>query len=192
MKVISIVGHDGAGKTSVAEEVIKKLKSKGYLVGALKINPFKGEIYMANRESLQCLEQENTIQYNFMFELIVAYETLLAICSCLNETSYDYLICDRYVETMEAYLKVKHIGGNLYTNILGDTPKPNLIVYLEVSNETIKERMGIRGDIFCDLEYDVNQKVMDTLRQYPCFRAVNGQSSVHDISESIIHTIMEG
>lgn len=191
MKVIEIVGHDGSGKTTLAEVVKRKLVDRGYIANVLKINPFNTEIYQANKESLQILMQIDKELYNEKFEKLVAQVTCKTISSCLKNSTFDYLICDRYIETMGAYLRTNKIGGKLYYQTLKEMPMADFIVYLDVSVETIKRRLKLRGDEFCGFEYKGNQYIMDELRRHPNCRTVNGEAEVEEVAEKIMLVIME-
>lgn len=140
---ITVEGPIGVGKTSLSREISDAF---GYrlLKEIVDENPFLGKFY------------ENIAEWSFqteMFFLCNRYKQLTDIKNYIVETSSpvvaDYhifknLIFAKRTLQPEEYKKYESI----YSILTADMPRPNMIIYLHASLDTLMERIAIRGREF--------------------------------------------
>ncbi|CAM3896729.1 deoxynucleoside kinase [Aeromicrobium ponti] len=137
---ITVEGPIGVGKTSLAKAISEKFQY-ALLKEIVDENPFLGKFY------------ENIEEWSFqteMFFLCNRYKQLVDINNhYLNKNKpvvADYHIFKNLIfaqrtlnqNEYQKYLKI-------YKILTGDMPKPNVIIYLNASLETLLDRIELRG-----------------------------------------------
>ncbi|GLB62043.1 deoxynucleoside kinase [Cytobacillus sp. NCCP-133] len=137
---ITVEGPIGVGKTSLAKAISEKFQYT-LLKEIVDENPFLGKFY------------ENIEEWSFqteMFFLCNRYKQLVDINNLyLNQNKpvvADYHIFKNLIfaqrtlsqDEYQKYLKI-------YEILTGDMPKPNVIIYLNASLETLLDRIELRG-----------------------------------------------
>ncbi|PWW17150.1 deoxyguanosine kinase [Cytobacillus oceanisediminis] len=137
---ITVEGPIGVGKTSLAKAISEKFQY-ALLKEIVDENPFLGKFY------------ENIEEWSFqteMFFLCNRYKQLVDINNhYLNKNKpvvADYHIFKNLIfaqrtlnqNEYQKYLKI-------YEILTGDMPKPNVIIYLNASLETLLDRIELRG-----------------------------------------------
>ncbi|MBG9542680.1 deoxyguanosine kinase [Cytobacillus firmus] len=137
---ITVEGPIGVGKTSLAKAISEKFQY-ALLKEIVDENPFLGKFYENIEEwSFQtemfflCNRYKQLVDINNHFlaqkKPVVAdyhiFKNLIFAKRSLNQTEY------------QKYLKI-------YDILTGDMPKPNVIIYLNASLETLLDRIELRG-----------------------------------------------
>ncbi|KAF0821768.1 deoxynucleoside kinase [Cytobacillus firmus] len=137
---ITVEGPIGVGKTSLAKAISEKFQY-ALLKEIVDENPFLGKFYENIEEwSFQtemfflCNRYKQLVDINNHFlaqkKPVVAdyhiFKNLIFAQRTLNQTEY------------QKYLKI-------YDILTGDMPKPNVIIYLNASLETLLDRIELRG-----------------------------------------------
>lgn len=137
---ITVEGPIGVGKTSLAKAISEQFQF-ALLKEIVDENPFLGKFY------------DNIEEWSFqteMFFLCNRYKQLGDIHTQFikNNKSViaDYHIMKNLIfaqrslgeQEYDKYLQIYHI-------LTGDTPKPNIIIYLDASLDTLMKRIKIRG-----------------------------------------------
>lgn len=138
-KYISIEGAIGAGKTSLAQILAERTRSK-LVLERLEENPFLSRFY------------EDRMKYSFqaqLFFLLTRYGQQRELLQ--QDLFYDCVICDYLFakDRIFAYLNLTEDELLLYEHIydfLDDAiPKPDLVIYLQASTDVLMERIKRRG-----------------------------------------------
>jgi deoxyguanosine kinase len=137
---ITVEGPIGVGKTSLAKAISEKFQY-ALLKEIVDENPFLGKFY------------ENIEEWSFqteMFFLCNRYKQLVDINNhYLNKNKpvvADYHIFKNLIfaqRTLNQNEYQKYL--RIYEILTGDMPKPNVIIYLNASLETLLDRIELRG-----------------------------------------------
>ncbi len=154
---LAVEGVIGVGKTSLASRIAEKY-SFALLKEIVEENPFLGKFY------------DNIDEWSFqteMFFLCNRYKQL-------NDIKVDYLdknvpvVADYHIfkNTIFSEMTLKENEFNKYINIydilVSDMPKPNLIIYLDASLDTILRRISLRGR---EIEKNIDPNYLQTLSE---------------------------
>lgn len=153
---ITVEGPIGVGKTSLSKAISEAFRYH-LLKEIVDENPFLGKFY------------EDINEWSFqteMFFLCNRYKQLSDIHQILKEPCAvvaDYhifknLIFSKRTLKQAEYEKYKAI----YTILTKDMPKPNMVVYLHASLDTLMERIAMRGREF---EKNISRDYMEQLSQ---------------------------
>ena len=160
---VAICGLDGIGKTTLIENLRKKLMLDGYTVAQTRV-PFICKTLMEhiNCESLD--EFEIVRRIGMMFDFSEHYHAL--------DVDADVLICDRYDVDFEVLNDVYNIPQN-YKDIMhmiySRTPRLDLCFYLKADYTIAAKRLVKRGDrkenendnILRDMQNSIEKRIMD-------------------------------
>lgn len=143
-RFIAIEGPIGVGKTELAKKLAEKLK--GELILEDTNNPFLIDFYQ-NKKGAAFKVQ--------LFFLINRYNQLLSLKQ--SSLFYSNMIIDYIIEKDKifAYLNLDNqelsIYNKLYSLLIEDLPKPDLVIYLQANLEILKERIRRRR-----IDYEIN------------------------------------
>lgn len=151
---ITVEGPIGVGKTSLSKMVAEKF-SYHLLKEIVDENPFLGKFY------------ENIDEWSFqteMFFLCNRYKQLSDINYILDKQGpvvADYHIFKNLIfakRTLQPSEYEKYEA--IYTILTADMPKPNMVVYLHASVDTLMKRIAMRGREF---EKNITRDYMEQL-----------------------------
>lgn len=148
-RLVAVIGLDGAGKSSQVRMLGEWLRSQGVPGQAHQ------SVTMAPvRKALNAMaEQEGLADH---LELIGG-ETMRLVSACsqlarvaafepILKTSPDIVILDRFVYCQYALAKAEGVGSvDFLRRLLGNAPKPDLTIFLDVSPAEAVRRINIRG-----------------------------------------------
>lgn len=123
MKVFSVTGVSGSGKTTVVEEVTRELTKRGYSVGTIKsIGHGRGHSTYDNKEFTIDTEGKNTYRHRVAgskqvtswakSETAIIYQYRMALYELIVKYDFDYLI----VEGGKQYLMPRITTGDSVEN----------------------------------------------------------------------------
>lgn len=133
--IISIMGVDGSGKTTITKSLNKKLKKSKYL----HLKPyilFKDRRRVVRNPHLQ-KKSSLIISFIRIISWLISYKFFFTI-----NNNYKIYLFDRYAhDILIDPLRYKHnLSKNLTKFILSFFPTPNLWVFLNTDTKTIKSR----------------------------------------------------
>jgi dTMP kinase len=183
--ILVLLGIDGAGKTSAA--------------GALKelIAPATPVLVLGNysgRKSIAGWQQRYGVQ--LPLPVIDAAETAVRIINIfINHAKASrfegLVIMDRYLYCQLALREARGLGkSRLLTTLLKHLPKPQAVVYFDITAEQAHERIELRGTdhetVQALLAYRQGYK---NLPDYPSFTTINAGGSPFGVIEQLQHII---
>lgn len=121
MKIISFEGIDSVGKSTVINEVYKKLKAKNKNV-KLYFEPGSTNTGIQIRNILKNGEKKDSLTNLYLY--IAARAELVNTISQLEDV--DYVLIDRYVDSTNAY---QHYGNGIPTTLI------QTLKYLKISEK---------------------------------------------------------
>lgn len=159
---IAVEGPIGAGKTSLAKRISEHFEF--HLVKEIvEENPFLGKFY--NDKNEWSFQTE-------MFFLCNRYKQLNDVKKLRNEAK-ENIVSDYHIFknkifsnlTLDPIHKEKY--NQVYDVLIQDMPKPNLVVYLNASLDTLLHRISVRGRI---IEKKMDPEYLSTLsKSYDSF-----------------------
>ena len=133
--IISLMGEDGSGKTTVAKKLIKKFQGSKYL----HLKPYL--FFKDRRTVIKNPHLQKSSSYLFSILRLLSWLISYKIFFLLNQNKKIYFF-DRYAH--DIIIDPKRYKSNLSLNltkyILKFFPKPNLWIFLNPSVKTIKSR----------------------------------------------------
>jgi thymidylate kinase len=133
--IISLMGVDGSGKTTVAKKLIKKFQGSKYL----HLKPYL--FFKDRRTVIKNPHLQKSSSYLFSILRLLSWLISYKIFFLLNQNKKIYFF-DRYAH--DIIIDPKRYKSNLSLNltkyILKFFPKPNLWIFLNPSVKTIKSR----------------------------------------------------
>lgn len=138
-RYIAIEGPIGAGKTSLAQRLAADFQGRTVLE-SVEENPFLAEFYKDRRKHalktqilflISRYQQQKELIQNDLFSQVVVCDYLFSkdrIFANLNLTKDEMFIYDKIYSLLDPHL-----------------PKPDLVVYLQASNDILKKHIKKRG-----------------------------------------------
>lgn len=138
-KLIVIEGIDGVGKTTLCENLCKKLKAEG--INAITYESIEDQKSIFNA-SKKRIKGETTTEAQFYFYIASAIQKSAVIEHMLHES---WVICDRYIYSTYAY----HIAMGVnkkYIPLINTLPirKPDFAFLLTLDEPLRRERLSNR------------------------------------------------
>ena len=174
MKIISFEGIDGVGKSTVINEIYKKLKAKNKNV-KLYFEPGSTNAGIQIRNILKNGEKKDSLTNLYLY--IAARAELVNAISQLEDV--DYVLIDRYVDSTSAY---QHYGNGIPTTLiqtLNNSVTYNRKfypdhTYLITVPEDIREERLLKGEREID-EIDTNKSYLNKVAQ--------GYSEIYELNK---------
>lgn len=174
MKIISFEGIDGVGKSTVINEVYKKLKAKNKNV-KLYFEPGSTNTGIQIRNILKNGEKKDSLTNLYLY--IAARAELVNTISQLEDV--DYVLIDRFVDSTNAY---QHYGNGIPTTLiqtLNNSVTHNRKfypdhTYLITVPEDIREERLLKGEREID-EIDTNKSYLNKVAQ--------GYSEIYELNK---------
>ncbi|MEM0302278.1 MAG: dTMP kinase [Archaeoglobaceae archaeon] len=140
--LIAIEGIDGAGKTSVANELVKFLKNMGY--DAILLKEPSDSIYAQKiRGAKERLPPEEELELFLRDREIDAIKNIIPALQ-----NGKVVVMDRYYYSNIAYQSARGLNAEEIRKLNEKiAPKPDLVILLDVSPETALERIKPRGKL---------------------------------------------
>lgn len=195
----SFEGPEGAGKTTVIPLVEKRLKELGFKVfitrepgGTKKAETIRNAIMEHDYHPMTELLLFNAARVENFYENILP-----------RTKRGEIVLCDRYVDSTFVYQFLAKSQGikipeELNKLIFNNENLPNRTYYLNVSLDTIKERLNGRGkeNRFDEMEDAFHQNVITGYRSLAvCFKErikwINGELTPMEVSAIIVEDILE-
>lgn len=174
MKIISFEGIDGVGKSTVINEVYKKLKAKNKNV-KVYFEPGSTNTGIQIRNILKNGEKKDSLTNLYLY--IAARAELVNAISQLKDV--DYVLIDRYVDSTSAY---QHYGNGIPTTLIQTLNNPVTHnrkfypdhTYLITVPEDIREERLLKGEREID-EIDTNKSYLNKVAQ--------GYSEIYELNK---------
>ncbi len=190
-RFISLEGGEGAGKTTVAKDIKKRLEDKGY------------KVYLT-REPGGTLVAENIRDIIMNNELDIETEALLFAAARLDHVNNVvlkklkegyFVICDRYVDSSIVYQE--YVGGcksvRDYNKYVLENYMPNQTFFFDVSVKLGLERVfenEREKNRFDKRDLDFHNKVYDAYKQLAKDNkriiTIDASKSIKEVSDIII------
>ena len=197
-KLIIITGPDGAGKSTLCEQLCERLGANAKLVNiwsGLKESPFT-----ASKSSIHSyLEKIDPISRNLLI-----FHSILAAIHDANHQQYPYILVDgfwyKYAVTEQALSKNKkvfEIAENIFE-------KPDRVFYLDVSPATALLRKndvsayeigfaqtGDAGTQFITFQNKIHENWSLLIKQHPHWVQINTEAqSIEQTTRQVYHEIL--
>jgi deoxyguanosine kinase len=134
---ICVEGNIGSGKTTFAKTLATESNSRLFLE-CFEENPFLPEFY------------KNQARYAFQTEMFFLSDRFKQIQSALSDTDqliifdYSFYRCDVFARTNLSPVEYT-LFAHFYTNFLGQLPKPDLLIFLDLPTQNLLENIGNRA-----------------------------------------------
>lgn len=188
---IVIEGLDGSGKTTISKLLYDYLTKKNYKV-LLTSEPTDGPIGRIIKKYLaKSKHKRDHILEALLFAADRRWHVKEIILPALNK--YDYIISDRYVYSSYAYQQSNVTPLKWLIEINKDVPKPDIIIFLDVSPDECLRRLRNKGKSLTILEqYDILINVynnyMSLIKLFNMMR-INAEKQPIRILEDIIQIV---
>lgn len=138
--LIAIEGIDGAGKTSIAKELVKFLKNLGY--DAILLKEPSDSIYAQKiRNAKERLPPEEELELFLRDREIDALKNIIPALE-----NGKVVVMDRYYYSNIAYQSARGLDADEIRSLNEKiAPKPDLVILLDISPEIALERIKPRG-----------------------------------------------
>ncbi len=152
---IAIEGPIKAGKTKLAEILAERLK--GRLVLDITYNPYLKDFYE---------EKEGAAFLTQLVFLINRYHQQVQLFQ--RDLFKEIIVCDYLFEKdkIYAYQTLSDdeltVYENIYNILIERVPKPDLVIYLQISNETFLKKMRKEGD---EIEKNISEKYLEDINE---------------------------
>ncbi len=138
---VVLEGIDGAGKTTLAERLVKDMQELGLRVHHTR-EPTHGAIGMLIR---QFLASPMSMEQNFEASLPYLFTADRAVHVAGFPTDVDVILCDRYVFSTVAYQDSQSLTMAEMLNLNSLVPPPDLLVLVDTPVSVALERLRSRG-----------------------------------------------
>lgn len=184
--MIAIEGIDGAGKTTIAEELVKFLKENGYDALLLK-EPSESIYGQKIRSSAERLTPEEELRLFLLDRELHVKEKILP---ALSEGKI--VVMDRYYYSNIAYQSARGIEAEKIREMNEKfAPQPDLVIILDLPPETAMRRIEPRGKptAFESIEY--LEKVRENFLRLADDRAVvvSAEKPLEDVKKDVISIV---
>ena len=184
MLLISIEGIDGSGKTTVAKEIVRRLKEKGKNATYTK-EPFTEDI----TGIIQRVGWNDPIALTLLF----AADRRIHV-KWMEEQNVDTIITDRYIHSTIAYQSVMGIDEKWIRNVNSKFPYPDLVILLDLDPTIASSRIK-KGDIF---DFPEKRKTLEKVRNkylelasMEHFLIVNADKPFEEVIDSIMFYLLD-
>lgn len=163
VKLISIEGIDGSGKTTLAQNIRKKLVADYQLFVALLREPGGTEEGEAIRNILKSSPNLNPISAFLLFS--AARMELQK--KLLEASTNDLIILDRYYDSTYAYQVAAGVPLDLVESVTRRVVKhkPALTIFLDIEPELALERLKAQGDTEDNQDINYLREVRNIYKQ---------------------------
>lgn len=183
--IISIVGVDGSGKTTVCNKICSMLLKNNFKAECLKVNPFYEEGYKYYKNVLVELDKKDTKLQERLLEAIFTLDTYKYINSNISDEKDKIYICDRYIETTSALFEGLKLGGELYRDTMKYLPKADETFFLDVTTEVAEQRIYARDNIKNGLNKHVSDAIVNYYRSKE-YTIIDGSKPLDDVINQIV------
>jgi deoxyadenosine/deoxycytidine kinase len=139
LKYIALEGLIGVGKTALAERLAQRLQAR-LVLEEVETNPYLGKFYKDIKH------YAFQTQLFFLFSRYQQQQDLKQVSLFQPQVVADYLF-DK--DRIFAFLNLNEFEINLYQKVYSilvkEVPKPDLVVYLQARPDVIRERIRRRG-----------------------------------------------
>tara|TARA_A100001015_G_C15029080_1_gene732108 strand:- start:807 stop:1493 length:687 start_codon:yes stop_codon:yes gene_type:complete len=158
---IVIEGPIGIGKTTLTLQLAREFGTETLLEDS-SVNPFLEDFYkdrvssalptqlyflFQRLQQLQEMRQVDIFKKIFISDFFIQKDPLFA---GVNLNNHEY-----------------HLYQKVFSNVIGDLPKPDLVVYLQASTKTLFNRVKKRGRVIeKDVEFEYLDEINDAYTQY--------------------------
>lgn len=187
-RLISIVGFDGAGKTTQVEELGKRLRERGNEVVETRqpTDWYRGNDLVQSFQSMGGAAEEAKI-----LALLAAADRLLhvreVIVPALNRGAV--VICDRYVYATFAVFIHRGVDVDLLVQINKGIPQPERAYFLDVPTRELARRLAERDGGNLQFEEQTEERIESIVRTYremgSLLKRIDGAIPVLEVSEMI-------
>lgn len=196
--LIEFCGVDGSGKTTQAENVVEKLKSKGFK--AKYIHPFKHNSIIV--KELKRIAGDNGKDFNTMYSerlktdsytLDMIYNTFEYIVPLINEGYI--VIVDKYISDSNVYIPFFNKKKVIYHYIVNSLPHSKIQFFIDTNLEVCYERVLMRKhtnpkNLRNNLQTMIRARE-EFIKNNENIILINGDRSIEDISNELLSTIVE-
>lgn len=137
-KIIAVEGIDGSGKTTFIYSLCEYLNKKGYVVKVNTLKKHNSVLVKYYNERNQCCENQYMKLSAYMLDLLAYNMEIEGSCF------WDFLIFDRYIDTLEAYFGSLNVHIPWVTEMKKYVYEPYLAILLDLPVEVALKRIGKR------------------------------------------------
>lgn len=184
--LIAIEGIDGAGKTSIANELVKFLKNLGYDTILLK-EPSNSIYAQKIKSAKERLPPEEELELFLRDREIDAVKNIIPALQ-----SGKVVVMDRYYYSNIAYQSARGLDADEIRKLNEKiAPKPDLVILLDVSPETALERIKPRGKLTLFEGKEYLEKVRENFLRIADKKTVvvNAEKPFEDVKSEVFEIV---
>lgn len=144
-KIISLMGIDGSGKTTQIDKISENLKKKKCKILKIKLGMIEDK-YSKEDYKYYCdlIGINSHKSKNYLKACLIAKEKIIEIFS--NVLDYDYILFDRYLESLQGQSLECLDGTKIFNIIFENIVLPDKNFFLEISPSLALKRLKVRDE----------------------------------------------
>jgi dTMP kinase len=144
-------GLDGSGKTTLVGKIASKLRAEISARPVITTSDPKGT--SVGLQILNVISTSNLDNTTEMLLFFAARSALVNLVICPALARNEIVLCDRFIDSTYAYQCAgRGVSSDVVDDLCRNLPKPNLVIVLDVDNDTRLKRIANRGCSFDPLE----------------------------------------